>query len=85
MASSESARKRLDAEFLGIRCRLLELAAAFDRIDRAAEGPGCRSAATDPADPRMAQIRRSLGILADDAFDRAERVQRTFSLEEGRV
>ena len=45
----------LDREFLGIRCRLIELAAALDRIDRAAD------AVAD--DARRLQIRRSLEIL----------------------
>jgi hypothetical protein len=68
----------LDREFLAIRCRLIDLAAALDRIDRAA----------DPIadDPRPAQIRRSLDILATDAPQRAERIQLAFSLpyeEEG--
>ena len=67
-----SASKMFDAEFLGIRCRLIELAATFDRIDRAGS-----PVATDP---RMGQIRRSLEILAADASDRAERVQMVFSL-----
>jgi hypothetical protein len=61
----------LDREFLGIRCRLIELAASLDRIDRAG-GP-----AAD--DPRMAQIRRSLEVLAAHAPDRAEQVQMVFS------
>jgi hypothetical protein len=63
----------LDRDFLSIRCRLIELAAALDRIDRAQ-----RSAA---GDPRLAQIRRSLEILAGPAADRAERVQMEFSLK----
>jgi len=72
MPTSIAARASLDREFLGIRCRLIELAAALDRIDRAGK----------PADgdPRMAQIRRSLEILADDAPHRAEQVQMVFSL-----
>ena len=61
-----------DREFLGIRCRLIELASALDRIERAG-GVG-------PGDPRPAQIRRSLEILRADAVDRAQRVQREFSL-----
>ncbi len=64
--------KSLDREFLGIRCRLIELAATLDRIGRAGDS------ATD--DPRLAQIRRSLELLAGDAPDRAERVQMVFSL-----
>jgi hypothetical protein len=73
-----SAAKVLDREFLGIRCRLIELAAALDRIDRA-EG-----AVVD--DPRRLQIRRSLEILSaeTDEPSRAERVQMEFSLPENR-
>ena len=62
----------LDREFLGIRCRLIELAATLDRIDRATD-----SAASDP---RLAQIRRSLEILVAGAPNRAEQVQMLFSL-----
>ena len=66
------AQKALDLEFLGARCRLIDLAAALDRIDRAAGGVA--------GDPRLTQIRRSLEILADDSSDRAERIQLEFSL-----
>ena len=73
MSPPTSAANLLDHEFLGIRCRLIELAATLDRMDRA-DG-------TDVAgDPRLAQIRRGLDILAGDAPDRAERVQMLFSL-----
>ena len=67
-----SAAEVLDRDFLAIRCRLIELAAALDRIDR-----GGKSAA---GDPRVAQIRRSLELLVGDAPDRAEQVQMVFSL-----
>ena len=72
MSTPTPAPQPLDREFLGIRCRLIELAATFDRIDRAGK----------PADgaTRMAQIRRSLEILADDGPNRAERIQMVFSL-----
>ena len=72
MSAPTSATQPLDREFLSIRCRLIELAAALDRIDRGG------SPAAD--DPRVAQIRRSLELLAGDAPDRAERVQMVFSL-----
>jgi hypothetical protein len=72
MSTTTSDAKSFDREFLGIRCRLIELAAALDRIDRAGD-----SAA---ADPRIVQIRRSLEVLAGDAPDRAEQVQLVFSL-----
>jgi hypothetical protein len=61
----------LDREFLDIRCRLIALAAALDRVDRAKDSTG---------DPRLPQIRRSLEILAADGPERAERVQMVFSL-----
>jgi hypothetical protein len=63
----------MDREFLGIRCRLIELAAALDRIERNDGEPSA-------ADPRMGQILRSLEILADRRPERAERVQTVFSL-----
>jgi hypothetical protein len=62
----------LDREFLGLRCRLIDLAASLDRIDRA-EG-----AVAD--DPRRDRIRRSLEILASPAGNRAEQLQQLFSL-----
>jgi hypothetical protein len=72
LANSATASVSLDREFLGIRCRLIEMAAALDRIDRAGVAVA--------GDPRMAQIRRSLEILAGDAPDRAEQLQMVFSL-----
>ena len=69
---SGSACNKMDIEFLGIRCRLIELAAALDRIDRAK--------ASAVSDPRTAQIRRSLEILAGNGPNRAEEVQMVFSL-----
>jgi hypothetical protein len=67
-----TAAEVLDRDFLSMRCRLIELAAALDRIDRAA--------APAASDPRLGQIRRSLEILAGPSPDRAERVQMEFSL-----
>ena len=72
MSGPTPAAKAFDREFLGIRCRLIDLAAAFDRIDGDA-GPAA-------GDPRPQQIRRSLEILLSDALDRAERIQAEFSL-----
>ena len=71
MPTPTPAPQPLDREFLGIRCRLIELAAALDRIDRAGSSM--------TGDPRMVQIRRSLELLAGDAPDRAEQVQMVFS------
>jgi hypothetical protein len=72
MSSSSTASQVLDHEFLTMRCKLLELAAAFDRIDRA-EG-------SVASDPRIESMRRCMEILAGDAASRAERIQLLFSL-----
>ena len=63
----------LSREFPEIRARLLQLAAALDRMDRAAGTP--------EADARRQKIREALAILLDDAAaNRAERLQLLFSL-----
>ncbi len=81
---SRTVAKTLEDDFLGIRCRLIELAAALDRIDRAGCGAGCPPAAASvgaiESDPRIAQVRRSLEILAGQSPGRTERVQMEFSL-----
>ena len=72
MPSPLAAQEILDREFLGIRPRLIDLAATLDRLDRA-EGPIAK-------DPRVDKIRRSFEILGGDASDRAEQIQQVFSL-----
>ena len=61
-------------DFLPLRGKLIEIAAALDRLARA-EGSVAE-------DPRIQQVRRSLEILAQttQGSDRAEQVQRVFSL-----
>jgi hypothetical protein len=61
-----------DREFLTIRCRLVDLAAALDRVDRAG------SPVTD--DPRLRQLQQAIGLLASPDGNRTERVQMAFSL-----
>lgn len=65
----------LDREFLEIRCRVIDIAGAMDRIERAPDSDDAL------ADPRMAQLRRAIGLLIDGKPDRAERAQLTFSDE----
>jgi hypothetical protein len=67
------ARKLLDLYYLDLRCHLLEVAAGFDRIERA---PGGEAAL---ADPRAVRLRASLDILASKTPDRAERFLNLFS------
>jgi len=62
----------LDLYYLDMRCHLLEVAAGFDRIQRAS---GAEAAL---ADPRAARLRASLDILASDTPDRAERFLNLF-------
>lgn len=61
----------LNREFLETRSKILELAAALDRLARA-EG----SVADDP---RLARLREALVAVQDLENDRAERVQMIFS------
>ena len=61
----------LEQEFLPVRAKVLEIAAALDRLDRA-EG-------SIEADKRKAQIRAGIEALLRDEDDRAEQVQLIFS------
>jgi hypothetical protein len=73
MPAATQASDVFEREFLPLRGKLLEVAAALDRIARA-EGP--------LDDPRREQVRRSLEVLCceEAATDRAEQVQMIFSL-----
>jgi hypothetical protein len=75
MFTSRDAHEVLDRDFLETRCKILELAAALDRIDRAPERHRVHP------DARMEQIRRSLESLLVPDAGRTETVQRVFSLD----
>jgi len=66
-----SAPEVLNREFLEIRCKILELAAAFDRLRRA------DGSVSD--DPRLARLREAIAVLLEQSADRAEQVQMIFS------
>ena len=70
-----SANKALDDFFFDARCKLLDLAAFLDRINRG------RDASALSNDPRLDKIRRALEVLHDQSGGRAERIQQIFSLE----
>lgn len=75
---TRTATEILDESFLEVRAKLLEVAATLDRIDRAAdEGEPISSA----AGPRRARVDDAIRILLSEGPDRAERLQRLFSLE----
>jgi hypothetical protein len=63
----------LEREFLSLRGKIIEVAAALDRIGRA--GGVCD-------DPRVGRLQRSLELLSQprETADRAEQVQLIFSL-----
>jgi hypothetical protein len=67
-----SAQDVLNREFLELRARVLDLAAALDRIDRASGDVSL--------DARMGQLRDAMAVLLESGPDRAERVQLIFSL-----
>jgi len=61
----------LDREFLPIRAKILEIAAALDRIQRADQG--------EDADQRWDQLQAGIKILLTGETERAEQVQLLFS------
>jgi len=61
----------LDREFLPVRAKILEIAASFDRIQRA------RDDAQD--DARLRQLRSALEIVLGPRADRTEKLQMLFS------
>ena len=66
----------LDRDFVETRARILDIAAALDRLDRAQIPPG----EGHYPDRRLTQIRQALEALLEPGPGRAETVQRLFSL-----
>jgi hypothetical protein len=75
MPTTRDATTVLDRDFLDVRSRILDIAAALDRLDRAPEHPG------HPPDRRLAQLRQAIEALLVPGPGRAETVQLIFSLE----
>jgi hypothetical protein len=75
MLTPRDAAAVLDHDFLETRSRILEVAAALDRHDRAPGRVG------DHPDRRLAQLRQAIEALLEPGPGRAETVQRIFSLE----
>jgi hypothetical protein len=71
MPSPMAAPDVLNRDYLEIRCKLLEIAASLDRIDR--------SQGSAAGDPRLALIREAFDVLMDERGDRAEQIQLLFS------
>ncbi len=63
----------LDRYFLEMRCKVLDVAAALDRIEQATHAqPAMR-------DSRLVKLRQAISVLLDEQSDRATRVQMIFS------
>lgn len=77
MTSRRSRADVLNRDFLETRGKVLELAAALDRLDRAPRP----EAEAEPPDSRVAQLRQALEALLEPGPGRAETVQRIFSLD----
>ena len=73
MPRTRTARTVLDRDFLEIRARLLDIAAALDRIDRADDARATES------DPRVIQLRDGIDALHSAGPDRASAIQLIFS------
>lgn len=71
MSKPLTADEVLNKEFLDIRCRILDLAAMLDRLDRATGSVA--------QDRRLELIRRGLAALEQGTPGRAEQVQLIFS------
>jgi hypothetical protein len=70
------ASKALEQFFFEARCKLLDIAAILDRINR-----GQESGEVLASDPRIEKIRKALEVLRDQSGGRAERIQQIFSLD----
>ncbi len=73
MSQTRTKQAVLDADFLALRAKILEIAAGLDRIDRAA-GDVSR-------DARRERLDEAIRLLLTDEPDRAEQVQLLFSRE----
>lgn len=73
--ATKTADSILDRHFLELRCEILNLAAALDRIERSDGFEAVRE------DNRLELLRQGIDILRTDGTDRAERMQMLFSDE----
>lgn len=83
-----SADEILEREFLPLRSRLLDIAAALDRFERASDDHSeakpaeAKLSETKATKMRLVKVEEALQILLDSAnSDRAERIQQLFSRE----
>jgi len=75
MKSPKSAPELLDQFFLHMRSALIETAAAFDRIQLAEDSDQVWD------DPRLEDLRKAAGIVADHDPERARRILEVLSVK----
>ena len=73
MITTRTASEVLDRDFLETRGKVLEVAAALDRLDSAPSRAG------EHPDKRLAQLRQALDALTEPGPGRAETIQLIFS------
>ncbi len=77
---SRSAQQILQEEFLIARAKILELAAIFDRIDRAtSESPAGSNEDLEKSKRQLELLAKGVAILQDSEPQRASRVQALMS------
>lgn len=64
----------LEQQFLEIRCKILDLAAQLDRLQRGGDLKAIEG------DPKWARIQKGIAILTNDQPSKAQAVQELFSL-----
>ncbi len=74
MPNPMSHQQVLDRYFLEMRCKVLDVAAGLDRLNRAS------GAESSPADRRLEQLDKAIGVLGRADSGRAETIQQIFSL-----
>lgn len=74
MTTTLSARERLDRGYLELRCRIIDLAAGLDRIERGTD------AGAVGGDDRIRKLSEAMKLVLDGKPDRAARAQMLFSL-----
>jgi hypothetical protein len=87
MSASRTQQQVMQREYLPVRAKILEIAAALDRIDRADGTPadgtsadGTSAEGASESESSREQLQQALGVLLQSESGRAERVQKIFSL-----
>ena len=65
----------LEQQFLEIRCKILDIAAQLDRLQRGGDLEAIKG------DPKWTRIQKGIAILANDQPAKAQSVQELFSLQ----